>query len=400
MALARASVAGERPARHGSPRPAAVYVADTMADVRMVEGLAARFRLTVLAPSTQERRVTTWWPPRLPEDARVVLLPGGRKAFLMRAARWLGRRGGEFEVAFVLDNLSAALAANLARRAGGPAVVLQVGRPTLEYYDAKTIEGGGGLKHRLGRAAVRALVGLNERMADGIGTVSDYVAAQCALRNRRVRSIAFYGIDTDVFAPRWTTEEARRMLGLPAGPPIVLYRSRIAPEKDPDTFLRAIALLRAGGREITAVYMGGEFPVFVDRARRLGVDVVPRDAGSRAELPVWYVAADVTVQTSYTEGLGLSLLESLACEVPVVVTNVGGLPEVVRGGQAGLLVPPRNPDATASAIARLLDDEALRAELGRKGRAWVIERYGAAATFDAWSGLAADAARSRTPRKA
>lgn len=373
-------------------RPSAVYVTDTMADVRMIEGLAARYRLTLLAPSALEGRITTWWPPRLPEDAHTVLLPGGRKGFVVGAARWLARRR-DFDVAFVLDNLSAALAATLARRLGGPPVVLQVGRPTAEYFSCKAIEGGGGWRHQLGLALVKSLVAFNERLADGIGTVSDYVADQCRKHNRMVRSIAFYGVNTEVFAPRWSKEEVRLALGLPAGDPIVLYRSRIAPEKDPDTFLLAVNRLRRDGRRITALYMGGEFPTFMRRADRLGVKVECRDASSREELPMWYFAANVTVQTSYAEGLGISLLESLACEVPIVVSDVGGLPEVARGGEAGILVPPRDVEATAAAIAKLLDDPGLAADLASRGRAWVIERYATQATFDAWVELAEAVAR-------
>lgn len=377
--------------------PAAVYVTDTMADVRMVEGLAGLFRLTLLAPSSLAGRATTWWPPCLPEDAQMVFLPGGRRAFLLRAARWLARRRGDFKVAFVLDNLSAALAANLGRRIGGPPVVLQVGRPTMEYFASRAIEARPGARHLAKKLIVAALVGLNERAAGGIGTVSDYLARKAEQHNELVRSIPFYGVNVETFAPRWSKHDARRALGLPQDGAVVLYRSRIAPEKDPDTFLLAIARLRAGGRLITALYMGGEREIFAERAARLGVEVTARDASSRTELPMWYVAADVTVQSSHAEGLGISLLESLACGVPVVVTDVGGLPEVAKQGETGLIVPPHDVGALADAVQRLLDDPAQAARFGEAGRAWVANRYGADDAFRAWAELAERAAR-RDPR--
>lgn len=362
-----------------------------MADVRMVEGLAQRFRLTILAPSSLNGRITTWWPPNLPDTSQIVLLPGGRLSFLWRAAFWLARSRG-YTAAIVLDNLSAALAANLGKLAGGPPTVLQIGRPTLEYIRCKSIEGHWGIRQRAEMLLASLLAAVNERLANGIGCVSDYVSDICRKRNRLVRSIPFYGVDTDVFAPRWSRAEARKMLGLPEDRPVVLYRSRISPEKDPDTFLSAIKQLRQSGRDLTVVYMGGEMDMFAPRAKRLGVEVEIRNAASRAELPVWYVAADVSVQTSHAEGLGLSLVESLACGTPIVVTGVGGLIEAAKDGEAGFIVPPHSPDELAKAVAALLDNPAEAERLARSGREWAKQRYSAVRAFDDWEQLAVDAA--------
>lgn len=372
----------------------AIYVADGMTDVRMIEGLADRFELEVLAPRSMEGKVTNWWPPKRPSLHDFHFLEGGRKAFIGKATRWLLRNKSRFEVAFALDSLTAALAANIARKFGGPPVILQVGRPTEEYFRSKAKTGIVTPGYRIGLGAVQALVGINERWADGIGAVSEYVAAASARRCKRVVAIPFYGVDTDVFAPRWSRQEARRTLGLREDLPVVLYRSRIAPEKDPETFLLAIRALRRE-REITAVYMGGEFPVFAELAEKFNVEVECRNAQSRDELPVWYVAADVTLQTSYAEGLGISLLESLACEVPIVVSDVGGLVEVADHGRTGILVPPGDANAAAEAVAGLLDEPDRAAELARRGREYVVERYSAKSAFDAWESLAREVASAR-----
>ncbi len=98
-------------------------------------------------------------------------------------------------------------------------------------------------------------------------------------------------------------------------------------------------------------------------------------AGFRPDALSLHKGFDVFVLCSVTEGLGTSLLDAMACGKPVVATSAGGIPEVVADGETGLLVPPRDDRALASAIARLLGDEALRRRLGEAGRARVRERF-------------------------
>ena len=78
---------------------------------------------------------------------------------------------------------------------------------------------------------------------------------------------------------------------------------------------------------------------------------------------------------SRAEAFGVAALEAQACGLPVVASNVGGLPEVVRDGETGLLVPPEAPQALAAALMTLIQDPQLRADMGRNGREWVLERY-------------------------
>ncbi len=373
-----------------SGRLRAVYLADTMADLRNIEGLTDAFDVTFLAPQFMGERATNYWPPVAPVNR--VWLGGGRVGFMLRAAAWLRAHRAEIDIVYVLDETTAALAAVCARRLGGPPVILQVARPTVEYVRCKA--GHEPRWRNKGRELLAtALVAVNETLADGIGAVSEYCAAQSRRHNREVRFIPFYGVDTEVFSPRWSKTEARAMLDLPAAGPIVMLRSRIAPEKDPETFVRAIALLRTEGRTICATYMGGELAEFAEVTDRLGVEVIARKPADFEEIPVWYVAADVDVQTSRAEGLGISPLEALACLTPVVVTDVGGLREVVDGGRVGELVPLGDPVALAGAIAMLLDDPDRAAAQAAQGRRWVQERFGRQPTFTAWTAFGTDLAR-------
>lgn len=369
-----------------------VYVADSTADVRMVEALAARLRVTLVAPAALGERISTGTITR---EVRRVLLPGGKLLFNLRAAAWLVAHRREIDAVLVLDNLRAALAANLAGRLARRPVVIQVGRPTEAYFRCKR-RGTQlrGVRFWLGLLAVKALVAVNERLAAAVGATSEYVAEQSRRQCRRVEFIPAYGVDVQAFAPRTSPDEARRALGLPEGETLVLFRSRLAPEKDPETFLRALATLRRQGRNVKGLYVGAEYSELVSMAGALGVPVIGRDhVHPLTELPLFYRAASVTVQTSHAQGGGMSPLESLACEVPCVVTRVGGLVEVATGGKTAVLVPPRDPEAVAAAVAWVLDHPDAAGEMAGRGRRLVVAPFTSETAFEAWARLTAEVCR-------
>lgn len=92
-------------------------------------------------------------------------------------------------------------------------------------------------------------------------------------------------------------------------------------------------------------------------------------------VPVYDNMLSISVSVSNSESFGVAVIEASACEKPVVVSNVGGLPEVVEDGVTGLIVPPRNPEKTALAIEKLILDSSLRAEMGKAGRKRVFQLY-------------------------
>ena len=100
-------------------------------------------------------------------------------------------------------------------------------------------------------------------------------------------------------------------------------------------------------------------------------------AGFRPDVLSLHKAFDIFVMSSVTEGLGTSLLDAMAAGKPVVATTAGGIPEVVVDGETGFLVPPRDHDAMAGAIVKLLKDEALRHRMGEAGRARVSTIFSA-----------------------
>lgn len=143
--------------------------------------------------------------------------------------------------------------------------------------------------------------------------------------------------------------------------------------------LEAVAKLRTE-RPVSLTVIGRPRPGGrVDRAiERLALgDAVRCVSGiSDEELARQYGESEVAVVPSLYEGFSLPAVEAMACGVPVVATTGGALPEVVgTDGETGLLVPPDDPGALAAAIARLLDDPALRRRLGPAGRARVLDRF-------------------------
>jgi glycosyltransferase involved in cell wall biosynthesis len=126
------------------------------------------------------------------------------------------------------------------------------------------------------------------------------------------------------------------------------------------------------------VEQGGAFQTALEHeAERLGVRDRVVFAGRRDDAAELLVELDVLALPSWTEGLPLVVLEAMARRRPVVATPVGGTPEVVVDGETGLLVPPRDPDALAAALRRLLADADLRRRMGDAGYERVRERFSA-----------------------
>jgi glycosyltransferase involved in cell wall biosynthesis len=145
--------------------------------------------------------------------------------------------------------------------------------------------------------------------------------------------------------------------------PTLAFAGRLGPQKSLDVALEAVAELP----DVTLV-VAGDGPdrgALERRARELGVDgrarflgSVPRDGVLRL-----FRAADASVLSSSWENLPHTVLEALAVGSPVIATSVGGVPEVVRDGENGLLVPVRDPHALAEAIRRFFADDDLRSRL-------------------------------------
>lgn len=197
------------------------------------------------------------------------------------------------------------------------------------------------------------------------------------------------GVDLQEFAPV-ERALARRRLGLAPDDFVVLQLGRLVPRKGVDNVVQAVARLRHIPN-LKLLIVGGDAPE-PDEARTPEIGrlrALAREGGvadrviftgqrRRAQLPECYCAADVFVTTPWYEPFGITPLEAMACGVPVIGSEVGGVKYSVADGVTGFLVPPRDPAALAARIEQLHAQPALAQALGRAG----IRRVRALFTWD------------------
>ena len=182
-------------------------------------------------------------------------------------------------------------------------------------------------------------------------------------------------------------ERERVRWGLSSNGPLVVVPARVVPEKGHTYLLAAVAHLIAGGDSLQVACAGGgpELENFRREAEARGVAGHVRFLGDvpHEDLLRLFRAADVAVVPSVSEGLGLGAIEAQAAGLPVVATDVGGLPEVVEDGVTGFLVPPGNPAELADALRRVLNDPSVKRRFGRAGRERVATMFSISGVCDA-----------------
>jgi len=189
--------------------------------------------------------------------------------------------------------------------------------------------------------------------------------------------VIYNGIDPGPLPSAEARADARRRLGAESDAFLVGTVARLDPVKDLGVLLEALAALRARGpaAHLAVLGDGPERTALEARARELGVAAAVRFLGARSDVRDLLPGLDLYVNCSRSEGVSLTIVEAMAAALPVVATAVGGTPEVVADGASGLLVPPRDPGALTAAMEALAADPALRAGLGREGRAVAERRF-------------------------
>jgi glycosyltransferase involved in cell wall biosynthesis len=180
--------------------------------------------------------------------------------------------------------------------------------------------------------------------------------------------LVFNGTDLRRFSPDGNGEDADSQFG----PHMVFACRQLFPRKGIRFLLEAGAQLKPQFPDLKIVLAGDGFerPELVRLAEELGIasDVTFLGWVPNAELPPYYRAAAVSVIPSLEEGFGIPAAEAMGCEVAVVASDAGGLPEVVEDGVTGLVVPRGDADALARAIGSLLADPERRRQMGQAGR--------------------------------
>lgn len=185
------------------------------------------------------------------------------------------------------------------------------------------------------------------------------------------------GVDVHRFQPGVSTVQFKQALGIQVEQPVVGTVSFLRHEKGIDVLIDAICLLKQEFPHICCLIVGAgqERENLLDRIRQQHVEANVILVGFREDIPELLRIMDVFVLPSREEGMPQSLLQALATERAVVASSVGGVPEVIRHGENGLLVPPQDPAALAHHVERLLRQPNQRKAMGQAGRQVVARDY-------------------------
>ena len=179
-----------------------------------------------------------------------------------------------------------------------------------------------------------------------------------------------YGLEVEKVA-------LREKLGWSVGSQVVICVARFHPVKDHVTLLEAFRRVKGNHprAELVLVGDGPERSKLEGLIRSAGLESSVSMPGIRSDISDLLAASDVFAMTSLSEAASLTILEAMASRLPVVVTDVGGNPEMVRHGQDGFLVPRGDAAAAAEAIAELLDSRTVSSAMGESARNRVEDRY-------------------------
>ena len=213
-----------------------------------------------------------------------------------------------------------------------------------------------------------------------IVAVSDDAAEQCVkdekICRNKVRTI-LNGIDTDRFSPESSCRRIRDEFKIPPDMPVVGTVARLAPVKDQATLLEACAILKQNGINFKLLLVGdGQLRgKLEEQTSAYCLNDLVVFTGMRNDIPDVMCAMDIFALSSLSEGISLTLLEAMACSLPIVATAVGGNPEVVVDGETGYLVKVASPAILADKLKHLISDKKLRELMGTAGRERVLSCF-------------------------
>jgi N-acetyl-alpha-D-glucosaminyl L-malate synthase BshA len=212
--------------------------------------------------------------------------------------------------------------------------------------------------------------------SDGITAVSEFLKRET--EERFLPSIPIEVIPNFVDPERFSRSRRRcaRSLFAPKGERIVMHVSNFRPVKRIEDVISIFALINA---EIPSkLLMVGDGPLMSMALRTAEKLEVSSDAlflGKQNDVAGLLSIADIFLLPSENESFGLSALEAMSCQVPVIGTNTGGLPEVVEHGRTGWLAQVGDVETMAELSKKLLTDDSLREEMGRNARQVALERF-------------------------
>ena len=211
--------------------------------------------------------------------------------------------------------------------------------------------------------------------SDGVTAISNYLKEATIehFQFDRIRVIPNFVCPTD-YKPKIDCD-LREMLS-PDGAPVLVHVSNFRPVKRPVDCVEILArVLKQTKARLVMVGDGSERTNCLHRARCLGISDNCIFVGKQARIVDYLCASDVLLLPSEQESFGLAALEAMACEVPVIASRVGGLPEVVDDGETGFLSSVGDVDKMAEDVVKLLNDAEFRRAMAKAARKSAISRY-------------------------
>ena len=362
-----------------SSRLRVLFFVEGFTDIRFVVGLSEVCNLTMAVPA--DAYVESTLKERVKESGarlRVHEIEGDRLIFQARSFAYLWEVARSFDVILSQEVLRGSLNATVVGALRRVPVVTTMAISPVEYFRCRRERGQiGAVASWAGESVIRTLMALNGRLATRCLALGPYLHDVSSRVCARTEMGYYYGVDTDHFRPADEDVRARlrRRVNLPADAFLIVLASRVSHEKDPETVLRAVAMVRASGLNAVLLNLGGGYEDFLALARSLGISERPEwvlgrpAAHPMRELADYFRCADLLVQGSLAEGFGLSPLEALACDTPVVATDVGGM--AAHLGPFARLTPRGNAPAMARAILEVAADPSAAREQARRGRDYV-----------------------------
>ena len=353
-----------------------LFFVEGFTDIRFVTGLSEICELTMVVPARAYRQSQLC--ERVAQSGarvRISEIPGGRINFQLRSLQALWQSVADVDVILSQEVLRGSLNATVIGRLRHTPVITYMGISPVEYFRCRRERRQiGPLTAWAGETAIRTLMTVNGRLASRCLAMGPYLRDVASQSCPRSGVGLYYGVDARYFSPvdKDERQSLRQRLQLPADRFLIILSSRISHEKDPETVLRATALARREGLDAVVLNLGGGYREFLKLASTLGLDDAPSWVLGRPavhpmnELADYFRATDVVAQASLAEGLGLSPLEALACETPVVATAVGGMARHLAPYVQ--LTPRRDAEAMARAFLRIAADPGGAREQARAGR--------------------------------
>jgi len=206
-----------------------------------------------------------------------------------------------------------------------------------------------------------------------------YQALTLGVPSGKLKFIA-NGVDTEVFRPRPRSSYIHSLIGADPKAPLVGFVGRLSPEKGPEIFLQAASMVHKMHKlpkscHFVLIGAGSMWDKLKHEIADLGLDNHVHLVGLQHDMAKTYSSLDLVVSTSFSEAMPLAILEAMASGLPVVATNVGGIPDMIAEGSTGLLSSVGDLNGLAWNISNLMSDESLRAAMGKAARKRAVEKF-------------------------